>query len=66
MLKFYIVKRDEREGDGYRRIMEFMNHHDLEAFLSYNRNYITEMQTLDMNSTYSFTDVQGVTVSDVA
>jgi hypothetical protein len=66
MLKFYIVKSDEREGDGYRRIMEFENHHDLEVYLRYHRAYITEMQTLDMNNTYSFTDVQGVTVSDVA
>jgi hypothetical protein len=63
MLKFYILKRDEREGDGYARVMEFMNHHDLEAFLAYNRNYIIEMQTLDKDTTYSFTSLEGVTVS---
>ena len=45
-LAFYIVKSDEREGDGYSRIMEFENHHDLEKYLSYNRGYITEMRTL--------------------
>lgn len=66
MLKFYIVKRDEREGDGYRRIVKFENHHELEDYLRYNRAYITEMQTLDMDNTYSFTDAQGVTVSDEA
>ena len=59
MLKFYIIKRDEREGDGYTRIMEFENHHDLEAFLAYNRNYIKEIKTLDETDTYSFEDVQG-------
>lgn len=46
MLKFYIVKRDEREGDGYARTMEFENHHELEDYLRYNRAYITEMRTL--------------------
>jgi hypothetical protein len=46
MLKFYIVKRDEREGDGYRRIVKFENHHELEDYLRYNRAYITEMRTL--------------------
>ena len=59
MMKFYIVKEDEREGDGYTRIVEFMNHHDLEAFLAYNRNHIKEMQTLDEETTYSFEDVEG-------
>jgi hypothetical protein len=53
-MKFYIVKRDEREGDGYAQIMEFMNHHDLEAYLAYNRNYITEMKTLDEDERYNF------------
>jgi len=66
MLKFYIVKRDEWEGDGYKRIMEFENHHELEDYLRYHRDYIEEMKTLDVDDTYSFTDVQGVTVSDVA
>jgi hypothetical protein len=66
MLKFYIVKRAEREFDGYARIMEFENHHELEDYLRYNRAYITEIKTLDKDTTYSFTDAQGVTVSDVA
>jgi len=46
MLKFYIEKRDEWKGDGYKRIMEFENHHELEDYLRYNRAYITEMRTL--------------------
>lgn len=54
MLKFYIVKEDEREGDGYTRIMEFENHHDLEDYLRYHRAYIKEMKTLDEDTTYSF------------
>ena len=57
MLKFYIIKEDEREGDGYKRIMEFENHHDLEDYLRYNRAYITEMQTLDEETSYSFHDL---------
>jgi hypothetical protein len=65
MLKFYIVKRDESKGDGYARIMEFDNHHDLEDYLSYNRAYIKEMKTLDEDTTYSFTDANGITVSDL-
>lgn len=64
MLKFYIVKDDEREGDGYKRIVEFENHHELEDYLRYHRAYITEIKTLDENDTYSFTDVEGVTVTD--
>jgi hypothetical protein len=59
MMKFYIVKRDEREGDGYKRIVEFENHHDLEDYLRYNRAYIEEMKSLDEDTTYSFEDVQG-------
>lgn len=50
MLKFYIVKRDEREGDGYAREVMFENHHDLEDYLRYNRAYITEMQTLGIKT----------------
>jgi hypothetical protein len=46
MLKFYIVKRAEREFDGYEGTMEFENHHELEDYLRYNRAYITEMRTL--------------------
>ena len=64
MLKFYIVKEDEREGDGYKRIVEFENHHELEDYLRYHRAYISEMKTLDENDTYSFTDAEGVTVTD--
>ena len=54
MLKFYIVKEDEREGDGYARIMEFETHHELEDYLRYHRAYIKEMKTLDEDTTYSF------------
>jgi hypothetical protein len=46
MLKFYIVKREEREGDGYGRIVEFESPSDLERFLSYHRGYIESMETL--------------------
>jgi hypothetical protein len=49
MLKFYIVKRDEWEGDGYARTMEFENHHELEDYLRYNRAYITEIRTLSQD-----------------
>jgi hypothetical protein len=54
MMKFYIEKEDEREGDGYARIMEFQNHHDLEAYLAYNRNHIKRMETLEEETSYSF------------
>jgi hypothetical protein len=47
MMKFYIVKRDEREGDGYSRVMEFETPEELEKFLSYHRAYIEEMRTLE-------------------
>lgn len=57
MMKFYIEKEDEREGDGYKRIMEFDNHHDLEDYLRYHRAYITEMRTLDEDTSYSFHDL---------
>ena len=58
-MKFYIIKRDEREGDGYKRIMEFQNHHDLEAYLAYNRNYIEEMRTLDEGINYDIEGAEG-------
>jgi hypothetical protein len=45
-LKFYIVKRDEREGDGYGRIVEFSTPNDLEHYLTYHRGYIESMVTL--------------------
>jgi hypothetical protein len=64
MLKFYILKRDEREGDDYARIMNFENHQQLEDYLRYNRAYIMEIKTLDTDTTYSFTSLEGVTVSD--
>jgi hypothetical protein len=59
MMKFYIVKKNERDGEYYPSIMEFENHNDLEDFIAYNRNYIKEMKTLDEDTTYSFEDVQG-------
>jgi hypothetical protein len=54
MMKFYIVKRDEREGDGYSRIMEFEYPEDLEKYLAYNRGYIEKIKTLDEDDTYEF------------
>ena len=65
MLKFYIVKDAEREYDGYRRIMEFADHNELEQYLAYNRAYISEIKSLDVDTTYSFTVSNGVTVSDL-
>jgi hypothetical protein len=64
MLKFYIVKRDEFEGDGYRKIMEFDGLAQFLRFAEYHRNYIAEIKTLDTDSTYSFTNSEGETVSD--
>jgi hypothetical protein len=49
-LKFYIVKRDEREGDGYAKEMEFDNPQHLENYLSYNRGYIEEMQSIGIKT----------------
>ena len=48
-MKFYIVKRDEREGDGYGRVVEFDSPADLETYLSYHRGYIETMTTLGEN-----------------
>lgn len=56
MLRFYIVKRDEREGDGYKRVMEFDTVEDLYQYINYNRAYIEEMRTLDNDITY---DIEG-------
>jgi hypothetical protein len=65
MLKFFIVKEDEREGDGYSRIIKFENHHDLEDYLRYHRAYIKEMKTLDEDTTYSFSNLEtGEQVTD--
>ena len=55
-MRFYIIKRDEREGDGYKRIMEFDTVEDLYQYINYNRAYIEEMRTLDNDITY---DIQG-------
>jgi hypothetical protein len=46
MLKFYVVKRDEREGDGFKGIVEFNTTAQLEGWLSYHRGYIEEMHTI--------------------
>lgn len=46
MLKFYVVKRDEREGDGYKKVLEFDSTDELETWLSYHRGYIEEMRTI--------------------
>jgi hypothetical protein len=68
MLKFYIVKTDEfndqfSKARGF--IVTFDSHEDLEKFLAYNRAQIKEIKTLDIDTTYSFTDANGVTVSDL-
>ena len=55
-MRFYIVKRDEREGDGYKRIMEFETVEDLYQYINYNRAYIDEMRTLDNDINY---DIEG-------
>lgn len=59
MMKFYIVKRDEREGDGYRAVMEFETVADLQRYINYNAGYIEEMKTLDEQEGYVFEDVAG-------
>lgn len=46
MLKFYVVKRDERQGDGFKGIVEFNTTQQLENWLSYHRGYIEEMHTI--------------------
>jgi hypothetical protein len=55
-MRFYIIKRDEREGDGYKRIMEFDTVEDLYQYINYNRAYIEEMRTLDSDINY---DIEG-------
>lgn len=55
-MRFYIVKRDEREGDGYKRIMEFETVEELYQYINYNRAYIDEMRTLDSDINY---DIEG-------
>jgi len=59
MLKFYIVKRDEREGDGFARVREFEDLADFLRFAEYNRNYIEEIKTLDEDVKYDIEGVQG-------
>ena len=59
MMKFYIVKRDEREGDGYTAVMEFETVADLQRYINYNVGYIEEMKTLDEDERYMFEDVAG-------
>ena len=49
-LRFYIVKRDERKGDGYAQEMEFDSPQDLEKYLAYNRGYIEEMQSIGIKT----------------
>ena len=46
MIKFYVIKRDERFGDGYKGIVEFTDHNQLEKYIAYHRNYIEEMHTI--------------------
>ena len=58
-MKFYIIKRDEREGDGYKRIMEFDTVEDLYHYINYNRAYIEEMRTLDESINYEIEGVEG-------
>jgi hypothetical protein len=54
MLKFYIVKRDEREGDGYHKIMEFESFSQFMRFAEFHRAYIKEIKTLDVDTTYAW------------
>ena len=57
MLKFYVVKED-----GTHDIKKFLT---LKEFWDWTgKNYITDIQTLDQDTTYSFTNADGVTVSD--
>ena len=63
-MKFYIEKRDEWKGDGFKAIMKFETIADLEHFLAYNRAYIVVMKTLDIDEGYSFQDSDGVKVED--
>jgi hypothetical protein len=46
-MRFYIVKRDEREGDGFAGIREFDSFSQFMRFAEYNRVYIEEIRTLD-------------------
>ena len=55
-MKFYIIKRDEREGDGYKRVIEFDTVEDLQQYINYNAGYIEEMRTLDNDINY---DIEG-------
>ena len=55
-MKFYIIKRDEREGDGYKQIVEFDTVEDLQQYINYNAGYIEEMRTLDSDINY---DIEG-------
>jgi hypothetical protein len=58
MLKFYIIKED-----GSQSIVKFET---LKEFWNYtSKNYIKEIKTLDVDTTYSFTDANGITVSDL-
>lgn len=45
-LRFYVVKRDEREGDGYKGVVDFESVEQLERWLSYHRGYIEELRTI--------------------
>jgi hypothetical protein len=66
MIKIYVEKNNEIvKGEIDRNIITFDNHKDLTRFLTYNEGYIIEIKTLDSDSTYSFTDVNGVTISDL-
>ena len=58
-MKFYIVKRDVREGDGYRAVMEFDTVADLQRYINYNVGYIEEMRSLDSEVTYEIEGVRG-------
>jgi len=59
MMKFYIVKRNEREGDGYRAVMEFDTVADLQRYINYNVGYIEEMRSLDSEVAYEIEGVRG-------
>ena len=59
MLKFYVKKRDESEGDGFTRIMEFDALSQFIRFAEYNRAYIEEIKTLDEDEKYLIEDSAG-------
>jgi len=65
MLKFYVEKNAEGEtSPAFKDILKFSS---LESFLrwaNYHQNYIEKIRSLDEETTYSFTDIEGNTIAD--